>query len=103
MWSRPGGGLRKGREGRAGGLVCGFVHPPLLHIPPPLPVLHPHSRALGLQQQEKRIEDAITSIREQYEGVLEKKQEEYVEKYRHLQYIEVGGWVGRWVCLEAGG
>lgn len=42
------------------------------------------------QQQEKRIEDAIKSIREQYEGVLEKKQEEYVEKYRHLQYIEVG-------------
>lgn len=42
-----------------------------------------------LQLQEKRIEDAIKSIREQYEGVLEKKQEEYVEKYRHLQYIEV--------------
>ena len=41
------------------------------------------------QQQEKRIEDAIRSIRQQYEDVLERKQEEYVEKYKHLQYIEV--------------
>eukprot|EP00624_Nannochloropsis_granulata_P002104 evm.model.NODE_20417_length_10763_cov_21.298616.4 len=39
-------------------------------------------------QQERRIDDAIRSIRQQYEEVLEKKQEEYVEKYKHLQYIE---------------
>ena len=98
---REGGCGKGGRDGRAGWSV-------VLCIPLCFTSLHPspfctHSRALGLQQQEKRIEDAITSIREQYEGVLEKKQEEYVEKYRHLQYIEVGGWVGRWVCLEAGG
>ncbi|KAM3576487.1 hypothetical protein VYU27_001651 [Nannochloropsis oceanica] len=41
-----------------------------------------------IAQQERRIEDAIRSIRQQYEEVLEKKQEEYVEKYKHLQYIE---------------
>lgn len=51
--------------------------------------LSPYYTPTRQQQQEKRIEDAIKSIREQYEGVLEKKQEEYVEKYRHLQYIEV--------------
>lgn len=41
------------------------------------------------QHQEKRVEDAIRSVRQQYEDVLERKQEEYVEKYKHLQYIEV--------------
>lgn len=56
------------------------------------------------QQQEKRIEDAIKSIREQYEGVLEKKQEEYVEKYRHLQYIEVSAcWCGSCVRMVGAG
>jgi len=56
------------------------------------------------QQQEKRIEDAIRSIRQQYEDVLERKQEEYVEKYKHLQYIEVGrGGRGRREGRRAGG
>ncbi|EWM27553.1 EF-Hand 1, calcium-binding site [Nannochloropsis gaditana] len=41
-----------------------------------------------LAHQEKRVEDAIRSVRQQYEDVLERKQEEYVEKYKHLQYIE---------------
>ena len=56
-------------------------------LPPSLPP-SPPSFHLS-QQQEKRIEDAIRSIRQQYEDVLERKQEEYVEKYKHLQYIEV--------------
>lgn len=40
--------------------------------------------------------------------MLEKKQEEYVEKYRHLQYIEVctcvraDGWVFACLCVLAG-
>ncbi len=59
-------------------------HFPLISLPLSL---HPPSHLL--QQQERRIEDAIRSIRQQYEEVLEKKQEEYVEKYKHLQYIEV--------------
>lgn len=51
---------------------------------------YPHTHThVHIQHQEKRIEDAIRSIRQQYEDVLERKQEEYVEKYKHLQYIEV--------------